>query len=126
MPDEPYEWDQKVPMAGGLPIYWSITVDDEGLLTGFISPYQAMPEEDENGDFNGTLLGLNQVLRSHPNIELAAAAQTFIDLAYQQWIKPTLTARIYRALVEQRDRQGGYESGLKVFDQEQEDKGYEP
>lgn len=123
MSDDAYEWDTSVPLAGGVQVYWSVTVDDEGQLTGFISPYQLMPSEDEGAQWAGTALGLNQPLRSHPNSEMAAAAMTFTDIAYAQWIKPTLQARIYKALVEQRDRQGGYQAGLKVLPPDQEDEG---
>lgn len=126
MSEEPIEWDQDIPMAGSLPIHWSVTVDKEGVLTGYISPYQQMPTEDEDGNWDGTLVGLNQPLRSHPNYELAAAAMVFCDIAYAQWIKPTISARVYRALCEQRDRQGGYEAGLKELTDDQQGEGYEP
>lgn len=121
----PYDWDMDVPLSGALNVYWSVTMDDDGQLTGFISPYQLMPGGGEEDEFRGTELGLNQPLRSHPNHEMAAAAMTFTDIAFKQWIKPTLQARIYRALCEQRDRQGGYEAGLKQLSPEQEDEGYD-
>lgn len=126
MPEEAYEWDPNVPMSGTLEIHWSVTVDDTGQLTGFISPYTSIPESDEGGEWKGTELGFNQPLRSHPNHEMAAAAQTFSDIAYRQWIKPTFQLRLYKALVEQRDRQGGYMPGLKQLSPEQEDEGYTP
>jgi hypothetical protein len=120
------DWDDTVSLAGTLPIHWSVTLDEDGELTGYISPYTLMPTQDEDGDWYGTTLGLNQPLRSHPNQEMAAAAQTFVDIAYQQWIKPTLTSRLYKALVEQRDRQGGYQAGLKQLTDDQKDEGFEP
>ena len=117
-------WDDSVKMSGTVFVHWSVTLDEHGQITGFISPYTQMPQPGE--EWTGTEVGLNQPLRSHPNHEMAAAAMTFTDIAVKQWIKPTLQARLYRALVEQRDRQGGYQAGLKRLSPEQEDEGYMP
>lgn len=111
----PAEWDDDVPVSGTLEVHWSVTMDEAGEPQLWISPYQLMPDTDEHLEQAGTRSGsactLMRPLRHHEDRHLVMAGQTVSELAIREWIKPYLSARLGRAMIEQRDRSGGYIEG---------------
>jgi hypothetical protein len=113
-------WDETVELMGSYPIHWSVTMDEEQEVVVFLSPFQQMPDEDtsDGAERTGTQTMLAKPLTVHQDHELIAAAQIMVRMAVKEWIEPRLVYRIYMAMREQRERQGGYIAGTTPFVEE--------
>lgn len=108
-------WDESVEMAGEFPCYWAVLRNDEGLVEVWQSPYEPLPNPDRTEDERkGLITYLAQPLSAYSDMELSIAAQAMAKLAMEDWALACLVNPIFRALKEQREREGGYQPSEKT------------
>lgn len=112
------DWDETVPLAGTLEVHWSCTMDEEGDVIVWISPYGVMPDvnREDGAERTGSMATLGVPIGAHDDLHITAAAIIMVRYATDEWIKPYLSARIARAMREQRERQGGYDEAIDPYE----------
>lgn len=103
-------WDEDVAMLGQFTCYWAVLRNDEGKVEVWQSPYEQLPDLDlEEGKYRRGLTSyLAEPLRNYSDRELSVAAVTMAEFAVRDWALASFTNPIYKALREQREREGGY------------------
>lgn len=104
------DWDYSIEMVGEFPVYWAVLRNDEGLVETWQSPYQQLPEADPNPeDRKGLTTFLARPLTVYNDQELAIASKAMSELAWEDWLCAKLANCLFKAIREQRDREGGYQ-----------------
>jgi hypothetical protein len=106
-------WDTDIPMAGTIQIHWSVTRGEDGEVRTWYSPFVQLPEEPVVGDDGeverrGLEMFLAQGLTTYPDQHLAMASARMSELATDDFVMVALANPVYKALKEQREREGGY------------------
>lgn len=101
-------WDETVPLAGSFPVYWSVTRNADQEVDVYLSPYQQLPETEDQEERQGLTAALREALSTYTDRELAHAATVMANLAWEDWLLAMITNRVFLALREQREREGGY------------------
>lgn len=111
-------WD--VPMAGSMPVTWSMGADEDGEVVGFLgTPRGPITEEDDEllAENIGSTIGFSKGIRSMSDAGMAAALRLVLDHAWRTHLRPRLHQQMYPACIEMRGRQGGFDPALLEEDE---------
>lgn len=107
--------DFSVPMAGSMPVTWSMGEDEDGQVVGFLgTPKERVGEEDDEllAQNIGSTIGFSRGIRSMSDDHMAQALLLVLDHAWVTHLRPRIYKQLYPACIEQRDRSGGYDPSL--------------
>lgn len=102
-------WDDTIEMVGEFPVYWAVLKNKDGLVDVWASPYQQLPQLEDEAR-KGITSYLMNPLSHYTDAELSVAASHMGNLILEDWLVAALINPIYRALKEQREREGGYKT----------------
>lgn len=97
------------PMAGTLPIFWSMTEDQEGTPEGYVgTPLSTDDIEEPIRSCVGSDIGFASDLRAIDDVSMANSIEKACSHALAKYILPRVTAFMYNAAIELRERDGGF------------------
>lgn len=97
------------PMAGSLPIFWSLATDEEGTPEGYVGTPKSADDIDEPvRECLGSDIYFASSLRCIDDKSLAISIERACMHAVGKYVMPKLVSFMYHAAIELREREGGF------------------